>query len=361
MEFTDSQQKEISKLTTSINRAKDNLEREEETRRSIGLTYQQKRVEKKLTTSKKTLEELTMSYSKKREQLEVDYRTALLRLEEEECNKRKEIETDICTCEEVLEKDNPAVIRAKVLLDIAYKNRANYIEECARLVAPRTRVTLPPSSNLPPSGREEEARRVLQAAAEQREKEELEERKREAQRVVRERERVEEEKRLKDLEVLKQQREEQQRMDLDRWSKQREVELSSNTRPQEAAEEEEEEEDEWDISGMSEAYIPKWLQSCVRDGKVIPSHLQHYLEPQKKKSSPPEEDVGRMPHPSFGEVIIPEEELSPAPPKNSKPIPLTRTTTILPPPRPQTLSNQEVKRKPVKQLKGFHSYSLPIE
>lgn len=97
--------------------------------------------------------------------------------------------------------------------------------------------------------------------------------------------------------------------------------------------EEEEEEDEWNIKGMSEVYIPKWLQSKVRDGKVIPPHLLHYLEPQKKKSRVVEE-----------EVIIPEEELTP-----------------LPPPRPQTLSKQEEKRKPMKQVKGFHSYSLPVE
>ena len=115
--------------------------------------------------------------------------------------------------------------------------------------------------------------------------------------------------------------------------------LGFDEEEEEEEEQVEEEEDEWDISGMTEAYIPRWLQSRIRDGATIPEHLRHYLEPQKKKSSPPED------------VIIPEEELSPAPP----------AVSILPPPRPTLLSKQEQKRKPVKQVKGVHSYSLPVE
>lgn len=102
---------------------------------------------------------------------------------------------------------------------------------------------------------------------------------------------------------------------------------------EEEEEEEEEVEDEWDLEGMSENTLRQLVAARHRNGMEIPPKYQKYLEPQKKKSRV-EDD----------EVIIPEEELTP-----------------LPPPKPQTLSKQEERRKPVKQVKGVHSYSLPLE
>jgi hypothetical protein len=100
--------------------------------------------------------------------------------------------------------------------------------------------------------------------------------------------------------------------------------------------EESEEEDEWDLEGMSDGAIHSLLLSRQRNGIQIPTHLLHYLEKPtchllKKKINQES-------------VIIPEEDLTP-----------------LPPPSIYKVSPQIEKRKAVKQVKGVHSYSVPID
>lgn len=86
----------------------------------------------------------------------------------------------------------------------------------------------------------------------------------------------------------------------------------------------EEEDDMFDLSGMTERGILGHLRELKKRGITLPSYhaqkLQELEESQKKKS-----DID------------------------------------VPPPRPATLSKQEEKRKPLKQVKGYHSYQLPID
>ena len=279
--LTDAQQKEVSKLSAIVKRCQEQLELAQKNIQDKGLSYVQERINTKFQNTKKKLEKLeAISVEEEKQRLEEEcnakisalreeYRNKLLTFEQEREEKIKEYESILTTCESQLYKESPLVIDARNRLEIAKKNLDGYVQQCVRFYE----IQEPPASSSNPFQR-------LREIQERREAQEREERRKEAERDIRERERKEEEQKERDREIARKARLAQEEKDRIRQDKQRLEELETQTLSSRRSSVSV---DSWDITGMSEESIVRFLESKQRAQAVIPPHLLHYLQ----KSEPP--------------------------------------------------------------------------
>ena len=300
MELTDSQQKRLSQLSGTVQKALEYLETAKRLQEERGLTYIQARAQTKLSTTKKKLELLEPDYKKQVEKIEAEYEKKLRDAEKEYLDRQAVLEGWIEECEAILSKESPQVIEARVRYEQALKNRTEYLEQCASFVQVQA---VPPAKSI--SSYTERAASISKQLFEAREKREEEERlarRREAEREIRERERKEEEKRLQDLEAYNRRREEQERKDEERHRLLRERELSNpiSLAPSSVAtpsvapppEEEEEQEDDWDIDSEDEREVRrreaerKEQDRRIREERLAQAALPPAVKPPKPKKEP---------------------------------------------------------------------------